>query len=364
VNSCHPIARFVEGFFHNDLAAQKGLSSNTILSYKDALKLFLHFCSQELHRPVDKLVLEDFEEKLVVQFLNDLETSRWNSIRTRNSRLAALHGFFRYVARQEPPLMARCQRICAIPLKRSEHKAIEYLEDAELRALLDGIDQNARSGLRDYALLLFLYNTGARVQEAVDLKIDDLRLESPFQVKLTGKGRKERVCPLWPETVAALKNYLNQRAPDVSKVPAVFINARGEPITRFGIRHIVGRSTAKAKEPCPSLKSKKVSPHTLRHTTAMHLLQSGNDITVVKDWLGHADVQTTHGYVEIDLKMKRKALEACKAPEAETPPKRRANWRKPGILQWLDDLSRKVKIMCSDGQGPAASKQVKALTSG
>lgn len=356
MNTCHPIASFVEGFFRHDIAAQKGLSFNTILSYRDALKLLFQFSSQERHRPVDKLTLEDFDERLVVQFLNDLETTRRNSVSTRNNRLAAVHRFFRYVAQQEPPLMARCQRICAIPLKRGGHKVIEYLEDAELRALLDRVDQDARNGLRDYALLLFLYNSGARVQEAVDLKIEDLRLEAPFQVRLTGKGRKERECPLWPETVAALKNYLDRRNPEVSKVSAVFLNARGETITRFGIRHIVRRCVAKANEHHPSLESKRVSPHTLRHTTAMHLLQSGNDITVVKDWLGHADVQTTHGYVEIDLKMKRKALEACQAPGAQTPPKRLANWKKPGILQWLDDLSRKVRIMCSEGHGPPASR--------
>ena len=352
----HPIARFVEGFFHDYLVMQRGLSPNTILSYRDALKLFLRFTAQRLHKPIDKLFLEDFDERLVVLFLDDLEATRDNSTQTRNNRLAALHAFFRYVADQDPMVLARCQRICAIPVKRTDHKTIEYLEDEELHALLDSVNQNARNGSRDHALLLFLYNTGARVQEAVDLKVDDLRLESPFQVKLTGKGRKERVCPLWPETVAALERYLNHRNPDSTKVPEVFLNSRGEAVTRFGIRHIVRGYAAMAKERRPSLKSKKVSPHTLRHTTAMHLLQSGNDITVVKDWLGHADVNTTHGYVEIDMKMKRKALAACQPPGAKTSSRRRPSWHKLGVLQWLDELSGARRIMCSSRAGRATAK--------
>ena len=153
----------------------------------------------------------------------------------------------------------------------------------------------------------------------------------------------------------ALQNYLDHRDPATSQIAFVFLNANGQPITRFGIRYIVRRYAAIAKEACPSLKSKKVSPHTLRHTTAMHLLQSENDITVVKDWLGHADVNTTHGYVEIDMKMKRKALEASQPPEVRTPSKRRPQWQKPSVLQWLDELSKAAKIMCSTGESPATA---------
>lgn len=351
-----PIARLVQEFFHQYLAAQRGLSPNTILSYRDSLKLFLRFASERVAKPVDKLVIESFDEKLTVAFLGDLETSRGNSAQTRNGRLTALHSFFRYVAQQEPTVMARCERICAIPVKRTDHKTIEYLEDNEMHAVLDSVDQKSRRGARDYALLLFFYNTGARVQETVDLEIDDLRLETPFQVKLTGKGRKERVCPLWPEAVSALQNYLDHRKPDTSKIPTVFLNANGQPITRFGMRYIVRGYAAKANAACPSLESKKVSPHTLRHTTAMHLLQSGNELSVVKDWLGHADLNTTHGYVEIDMKMKRKALEACQPPRVETPPNSRSKWLKPGILEWLEDLSKGAGIMWSGSVPPAATR--------
>ena len=194
---------------------------------------------------------------------------------------------------------------------------------------------------------MFLYNTGARVQETVDLKTDELRFETPTQAKLLGKGNKERACPLWPETVTALRNYLDNRDPATSQTPYVFLNAKGQPITRFGIRYIIRQYVANAAHACPSLKSKKVSPHTVRHATAMHLLQSGNDISVVKDWLGHATINTTHGYVEIDIKMKRKALEACQPPNTKSNASKQPKWLKQDILTWLDNLSRKSEIMSS-----------------
>lgn len=350
MNATHPIARFVHGFFQDYLAAQRGLSPNTIFSYRDSLKLFLRFVSEQVGKSVDKLTLEELDKDLVTTFLDHLEANRGNSTQTRNIRLAALRAFFRFVAAQEPMLLASCQRICEIPNKRTAHKTIDYLEDKEMSALLESVDPNSRNGRRDYALVLFLYNTGARVQEVVDLTIADLRLQAPYQVKLTGKGRKERLCPLWPETMTALQDYLNDRVPDAPEVP-VFLNANGKPITRFGIRYIVRHYAGKAAKACPSMKSKKVGPHTLRHTTATHLLQSGNDISVVKDWLGHADINTTHGYVEIDMKMKRKALEACQPPKNKKTG-RRPKWMKPSVLQWLDELSNPPEL-CAASNGRA-----------
>ncbi|MEK7732204.1 MAG: site-specific integrase [Planctomycetota bacterium] len=356
MNANHLIAPLIQAFFQHFLVAQKGLSPNTIVAYRDGIKLFLNFAAGRLQKPVDKLTVEDFHDKLVVGFLDDLETSRGNSTRTRNARLAALHALFRYIAGQQPEAMARCQQICAVPVKRTSHKTIEYLEDDEIRAVLGSVDQSSRNALRDYALLLFLYNTGARAQEVVDLRIDKLRFEMPYQVKLLGKGRKERACPLWPETIQALQNYLEHREPSATEYPSVFLNANGKPITRFGIRYIVRQYAAKAGEACASIKAKKVSPHTVRHTTAMHLLQSGNDISVIKDWLGHADLNTTHAYVEIDMKMKRKALETCQPPKAKTPPKSLGKWLKPGILEWLEDLSKGAGIMWSGRAAPAAAR--------
>jgi len=339
MNTNHLIAPLIQAFFLDFLTAQRGLSPNTIAAYRDCIKLFLNFTASRLEKPVDKLTAEDFQVKLVVAFLDDLETSRGNSTRTRNVRLAALHSLFRYIAGQQPEAMARCQQICTVPVKRTSHKTIEYLEDNEIRAVLNSVDPNSRNALRDYGLLLLLYNTGARAQEVVDLRIDKLRFEKPHQVKILGKGRKERACPLWPETVQALQNYIEHRQPSATECPSLFLNANGEPLTRFGIRYIIGQYAVKAGKTCASIKTKKVSPHTVRHTTAMHLLQAGNDISVIKDWMGHADLGTTHGYVEIDMKMKRKALESCQPPKAKTPAKGQAKWLKPGILKWLEDLS-------------------------
>ena len=356
MNANHLIAPLIQAFFQHFLVAQRGLSPHTIAAYRDSIKLFLNFAAGRLQKPVDKLTVEDFHDKLVVAFLDNLEMSRGNSTRSRNARLAALHALFRYIAGQQPEAMARCQQICALPVKRTTHNTIEYLEDNEIRAVLGSVDQSSRNALRDYALLLFLYNTGARAQEVVDLRIDKLRFEMPYQVKLLGKGRKERACPLWPETIQALQNYLQHREPSATESPSVFFNANGKPITRFGIRTIVRKYAAKAGQACASIKAKKVSPHTVRHTTAMHLLQSGNDLNVIKDWMGHADLNTTHGYVEVDMKMKRKALETCQPPKAKTPPKGQPKWLKPGILQWLEDLSKGAGIMWSGGAAPAGAR--------
>lgn len=345
MNTNHLIAPLIQAFFLDFLVAQRGLSPNTISAYRDCIKLFLNFAVGRLEKPVDKLTVEDFQDKLIVAFLDDLERSRGNSTRTRNVRLAALHSLFRYVAGQQPEAMARCQQICTVPVKRTSHKTIEYLEHNEIRAVMKSIDQTSCNALRDYALLLFLYNTGARAQEVVDLKIDKLRFETPYQVKLLGKGRKERACPIWPETVDALQNYIAHRQLPATECPSVFLNANGKPITRFGMRYIIRQYAVKAGEACPSIKTKKVSPHTVRHTTAMHLLQAGNDLNVIKDWMGHADLNTTHGYVEIDMKMKRKALETCQPPKANAPSKCRSKWLKPGIIEWLDDLSKGAGIM-------------------
>jgi site-specific recombinase XerD len=184
-----------------------------------------------------------------------------------------------------------------------------------------------------------------RVQEVVDLKLDDLRLDTPPQTRLFGKGGKDRACPLWAETVQALRRYLDHREPSEKACRYVFLNANGQPFTRFGIRYLVRRYAAKATPTCPSLNGKNVGPYTLRHTTAMHLLQSGNDLSVIKDWLGHADMNTNHEYAAIDMKMKQRALDACQVPTTKASGKGRPRWLKPTILQWLDNLSDRAGIM-------------------
>ena len=331
----HLLSNYMKRFFSNYLPVQKGLSINTIHAYRDAIKLLICYAADTLRRPVDKITVEDVTEKVIIAFLNHVEQERKCSPGTRNARLAAIRSLFNFIAREEPVLMQQCQKIRTIPLKRTQHKPVDYLEEKEMQAILDAVDINSRTGIRDRALLLLLYNTGARVSEIVGLKRHDLRMDGVGQVHLLGKGKKHRSCPLWPETVTALQAYLDQRSPEEPGIEGLFLNANGAHISRFGIRYITKKYGAIAKDQCHSIKTKTVNPHTIRHTTAMHLLRSGNDINMVSYWLGHADINTTHIYVEIDMEMKRRMLEKAGAPAI----KKKKLWHKPGILQWLNNLA-------------------------
>jgi site-specific recombinase XerD len=334
MSSC--LAKPMKQFFSHYLPVQKGLAANTVAAYRDALKLLLCYAADMRKRSVEELSVEDLDEPLVLAYLDHLETVRGCCARTRNARLAAIRAFFAYLAREDPLLLPQCQVIRSIPLKRTEHKTMSYLEEKETQAVLDAVDGTARLGLRDQALLLVLYNTGARVSEIVNLRASDLRLDDAPQIQLLGKGQKHRTCPLWPETATALRAYLQQRAPRDPAFDRIFLNAKGSPLTRFGIRHILRKHVAQAQGACASLLEKHVSPHTIRHTTAMHLLRSGNEVNMVSYWLGHADINTTHVYVEIDMEMKRKMLEKASSP-AVSPA---SPWRQPGILEWLDRLAK------------------------
>ena len=332
----HLLANYMKRFFGHYLPVQKGLAVNTMHAYRDAVKLLLCYAADTLGRPVDRLAVQDITEKVVIAFLDHVEQERKCSAGTRNARLAAIRSLFAFVAREEPALLQQCQRIRAIPLKRTQHQTVDYLEENEMQAILDAVDSNSRTGIRDRALLLLLYNTGARVSEIVGLKLPNLRLDGAGQVHLLGKGKKHRACPLWPETVTALQAYLEQRSPKEPGIEHLFLNANGAPITRFGIRYITGKYGAAAQGQCPSIKTKTVTPHTIRHTTAMHLLRSGNDVNMVSYWLGHADINTTHIYLEIDMEMKRRMLEKAGAPAI----KKKEPWHKPDILQWLNNLAK------------------------
>ncbi len=336
----HIIAKFIKRFFSYYLPVQKGLAANTILAYRDAIKLLLCYAADTLHKNVEQLCVEDIDESLVLQFLDYLENIRTCSARTRNARLAAIRALFSFIAREEPSLLLHCQRIRTIPIKRTQHKTVGYLEENEMQALLDTVELNSRTGVRDNALLLLLYNTGARVSEIVGLKEADLRLDGVAQIKLLGKGNKYRSCPIWDETVEALDDYLKQRTAKNPAEKKLFLNANGSPITRFGVRYIILKYAEKAKTKCPSIASKTVSPHTIRHTTAMHLLRAGNDVNIVSYWLGHADINTTHIYAEIDMEMKRRMLQKLGAPAVKKPPQ----WHKPDVLQWLDALAKTPQL--------------------
>ncbi|NOR43859.1 MAG: tyrosine-type recombinase/integrase [Gammaproteobacteria bacterium] len=342
----HSLANFMKSFFSHYLPVQRGLSSNTIASYRDAIRLILCFVAEQIKKSVDALDVEDLTETVVLDFLDFLQQQRGCSPQTRNARLAAIRSLFAFIARTQPELLAQCQQIRAIPLKRTEHVSVDYLEEDELQALMDVLDPDTRTGVRDQALLLLLYNTGARVSEIVTLKLDGLRLNGNAQVNLKGKGDKHRSCPLWPETVSAINDYLKQRNPRQAETQNLFLNANGAPITRFGIRYVIGKYAAMAGEQCPSLKSKTVTPHTLRHTTAMHLLRAGNDINMVSYWLGHADINTTHVYLEIDMEMKRKMIEKTDAPNI----REKKPWHEPGILEWLNSLGKRPEL-CGVNRG-------------
>lgn len=334
----HPLATYLKRFFSHYLPVQKGLSPHTVAAYRDALKLLLCYVADTLNRSVDALDVEALSAELVSSFLDHLEQVRGCQASTRNARLAAIRSLFAFIAREEPVLMVQCQAIRSLPLKRSEHKTVAYLEEGEMQALLDAVDSDSRTGVRDRALLLVLYNTGARVSEITGLRREDLRLHGACpQVKLLGKGRKQRSCPLWPETVEALDAYLRTRVPKASGTVQLFLNANGSPITRFGIRYITRKYGARA---LPALSTKAVNPHTVRHTTAMHLLRAGNDINMIGFWLGHADINTTHIYVEIDMAMKRKMLASAEAPAVDSSPP----WQRPDILQWLSNLTKRPEL--------------------
>jgi integrase/recombinase XerD len=330
------LANFIKRFFSHYLPVQKGLAANTIMAYRDAIKLLLGFAADTLKKSVEELGVEDLDESLVLDFLDHVENKRGCSPRTRNARLAAIRALFGFMAREEPSRALHSQTIRTIPLKRTQHKTVDYLEEKEMQALLNAVNLDSRTGVRDKALLLLLYNTGARVSEIVELKVADLRLDGSAQVKLLGKGQKYRSCPLWPETVEALHDYLKQRTSKDPAAQQIFLNANGLPVTRFGVRYILAQYATAAKSPCPSIAAKAVTPHTIRHTTAMHLLRAGNDVNMISYWLGHANINTTHIYVEIDMEMKRRMIQKAGAPAVQ----KSLPWQKPDILQWLNALAK------------------------
>jgi site-specific recombinase XerD len=322
---------YVQRFFQEYLRAHRGMSSNTVFAYRDAIKLFIIFLGQHVGREPRNLSLDHLHADAVLAFLEDIE-ARGNSVATRNLRLSALRTFFSYLAVQDPLRAAQCQRVAAIPLKQWSRPLIGYLEVEEVKAILGCIDQTSPLGRRDYALLSILYNTGARVQEICDLKGEDVS-HSPPLVVVTGKGRKTRQVPLWPQTANLLAEYMKGHDPGEK----LFLNARGAPLTRLGVYHVIKMRAKAAADTLPALAKKKIGPHTFRHTTAMHLLQSGVDLNVIKSWLGHVHVATTHAYIEIDLEMKRKALDRC-TPVNDGSELNDLVRKNEDIISWLHSL--------------------------
>jgi len=331
------LSTLLRGFFEEYLAAQRDVSANTIYAYRDSIKLLLRFAARRSGRQVIRLRLRDLGTDTVLAFLGHLESERKNCTATRNCRLVAIHRFFAYVADTDPRHAELCRRVLDVPVKKTVSSTMTYLDREEMKAVLAATAPSHRLGLRDLALLTLLYNTGARASETVGLSIKDIRFETPAQVRILGKGRKERACPLWQETVSALQAYLEQRDDGDRPDAPLFLNAHGRRLGRFGVGTIVERHVAAAARLQPSLAAKRISPHTLRHTAAMHLLQSGVELNVIKSWLGHVSITTTSQYIEIDMAMKRDAIERC-SPPVPTQHSDSAWHCRQDIVEWLEDL--------------------------
>lgn len=283
------------------------------------------------------LKVEQLNVEQITSFLQHLETVRRCQPTTRNVRLSAIHSFFRYLGTQYPEYLAQAQRVLSVPFKRTATREIQHLEKAEIQAILQQIDRSRRDGNRDFVLLSFLFNTGARVSEAVGLQACDLRLNLPASVLLRGKGRKERVCPLWPETVRSLRELLEKNQVATHEPRPVFLNHRGQMLTRFGARLILQKHVRRAMDKIPSLKGKRIHPHSLRHSTAIHLLRAGVDLCTIGNWLGHVSLNTTNKYLALDLESKRDAL--AKAKPILSRNRRSNTWRKDkNLIEWLEAL--------------------------
>lgn len=297
---------WIRRFLLEHLVTERNLSINTQKSYRDALALLLPFSSTRLHKQVDRLTVVDLSSDVVRAFLANIEGDRNCSVATRNQRLSSIHSLARFIGVRSPEHVSWCSDVRSIPLKRTSKPLVGYLDKPEMDALLSQPCRTTRQGARDYALLLFMYNSGARADEAAGLTIDCLQMGVSPCVRILGKGNKLRMCPLWPLTVSALKPLVANRGAN----ECVFLGRTGEPMTRFGIHRIVATSATMAGEKLQTLKGKQVSPHTIRHTTAVHLLRAGVDINTIRAWLGHVSLDTTNIYAEVDLEMKAKAL-AC-----------------------------------------------------
>jgi integrase/recombinase XerD len=332
------VGQVLFAFFEDHLKVQKGLRPGSVRSYRDALKLFLTYVATSCRRPITRLTLHDLSFERVREFLGMIESVRRNQVRTRNQRLAALRTFYRYLAVNYPEMLADAERVEAIPTKRTPAPETRYMERDEIDRLFQSLPKRGRLAVRDRALLMLLYNTGARVQEVADLRVADVDLQGPLRVRLHGKGDKWRSCPLWPETVEVLKQLDTVRSQD--KTAPLLTSRQGRPLTRFGIYKLVKRHTAASCSTSMSMKRCGVSPHVFRHSLAVRLLEEGIDVNVIRGWLGHVSLDTTHRYAEITLRTKQAAVATCLPPvgpsETSHP---NGGWRRDEeLMKWLRSL--------------------------
>jgi site-specific recombinase XerD len=324
-NGTH-LSPWLKRFLLEYLISTRNLSRNTQRSYRDTFRLLLPFIACKAKKSIEKLFIDDITPEVIRDFLLDLENNRHCSGSTRNQRLAAIHALAKFIGSNNPEHVEWCRQIQMVPFKKVGRTLITYLEKPEMDALLNATDRTTDQGKRDYALLLFLYNTGTRADEAAQLTIGDLDIAHVSKrdfsiVTIRGKGNKLRRCPLWQQTVTELKELVLGR----ESSEHVFLNRCRDPLTRFGVHTMVKRYAKKIISQFPSIEKKHVSPHTIRHTTATHLLRSGVDINTIRAWLGHVSINTTNVYAEVDLEMKAKALAYCEVVDDRL------------IKKWRDD---------------------------
>lgn len=322
---------WVRRFLQEYAASERNLSRNTCASYRDMLVLALPFVAKRKRTAVDRLLVTDLSADMVRHFLAHLERDRKCGTATRNQRLASVRALARFIGAHSPEHVEWCAQIRLLPIKKGLAASVTYLEKAEIDALLAAPDQSTSRGARDVALLLFLYNAGARVSEAVSLRISDIDWHNK-SVRIIGKGNKERRCPLWAETIERLRRLAADRPADAR----LFLNRRGEPLTRYGMHTLVERYVARIGPTAPSLRGKKISPHVIRHTTATHLLQSGVDINTIRAWLGHVSIDTTSIYAETDLAAKKRALDTLDRGRSK---QKTGGWsQQPDVMAFLRTL--------------------------
>ncbi len=328
----------LSAFFDDYLKVQRGLRPTSVRSYRDTLKLFLLFVAAQTQQSLTRLSLEALTSDRVLAFLRALEEERQNHIRTRNQRLAALRTFYRFVASRCPEMLVHAQRVEGMPTKRTPPPETHYLERDQIEALFSARAHLTAGEIRDRAVLLVLYNTGARVQEVVDLRVKDCDLHGPLRLRLHGKGDKWRVCPIWPDTAAVLLQL--DTVQTGSPEAPLFVSRLKKPLTRFGIYKLVRRHTQTLHSTGSRTPHGRISPHVFRHTTAVHLLEAGVDVNVIRAWLGHVSLDTTNRYAEITIRMKQAAMNTCLPPVgASTASHQTKQWRQDqDLLKWLQAL--------------------------
>ncbi len=333
------LSTLIQGYFLTYLPRDRGLQPTTIRSYRDSLRLFLIFVADVNRQGVSALGLEHLDYPVAQTFLHDLETGRGNAISTRNQRLAALHSFYEYLSRRIPEMLPTCTKVAAIPMKRCPLPEMKFLAREDIEALFACIPVQDRLAQRDRALLMLLYNTGARVSEVARLTMGQLDLQTPAQVRLLGKGAKWRTCPLWNQTVKALQAMLEERTSDLPPEAPVFVGKGQAPMTRFGIYKRVRHYARIWEKATKSVSPVRVTPHVFRHTTAVHLLEAGAEVNVIRGWLGHVNLETTNRYAEITIRMKADALELCEPVAPKPGQSRKPTWQDDAsMLAWLSSL--------------------------